>query len=414
MKILVATWGDPTNWSEVTYRLDNNEFKGKTSLGVILKSVNPDITIIVGIDTIGEGKSIEEIKNKAEELLKGKIKEFGLAKFKPIIWILPGVGQFRGKIFEGEMTDFYYLLLKKLANLFLKFLKERKEKEFEVYLDITHGINYMPLLTYKALRDILAILAMTSKVFLKVYNSDPFTREAPLLKVNVVEEVNVKPSPPREISENTKILIPSKYLSSEEKKSIGKTVYKELAINIDDVKAFIGAISNGLPLAVFTFCPDNLEKSIEKAKELFYKFVSVDSKNMLKIMRKVTLCEGFSLLVKAQLIKELLGVINKKEVAFDELKKLNESIFKFDERFKERIGKDLKDIKEKEADIPKEWIVLSKVFGKPCGPVDSRNFIAHSGFERNAVEVKKEGETIMLRYKKELLKTLKDLCLRGL
>jgi len=38
-----------------------------------------------------------------------------------------------------------------------------------------------------------------------------------------------------------------------------------------------------------------------------------------------------------------------------------------------------------------------------------RNFIAHCGFERNCVEVRKENEEVFIRYRKEVLERIKEI-----
>ncbi len=45
--------------------------------------------------------------------------------------------------------------------------------------------------------------------------------------------------------------------------------------------------------------------------------------------------------------------------------------------------------------------------------IDDRNFIAHCGFERNCVEVKKEGDEIYLRYNKNALERIEEILLRN-
>ncbi|HIC87720.1 MAG TPA: CRISPR-associated protein, partial [Aquificae bacterium] len=52
MKILIAPWGNPFAWQEVTYRFGDVEDNSKSSLKIIQQAIQPDKTIIIGLDTL--------------------------------------------------------------------------------------------------------------------------------------------------------------------------------------------------------------------------------------------------------------------------------------------------------------------------------------------------------------------------
>jgi len=58
--------------------------------------------------------------------------------------------------------------------------------------------------------------------------------------------------------------------------------------------------------------------------------------------------------------------------------------------------------------------VYNQILKNPLGEPDKRNFLAHSGFERNVVEVRKDGKILFLRYTGEKIKTIVSLCQSGL
>jgi len=59
-----------------------------------------------------------------------------------------------------------------------------------VYLDISHGINFMPTLTYRALNEILGVLAHTRRISLEIYNSEPVNKGIDGAAIHLVERRN--------------------------------------------------------------------------------------------------------------------------------------------------------------------------------------------------------------------------------
>jgi CRISPR-associated protein Csx1 len=54
MKVVIAPWGNPKKWNEVTYVYNEQREKSKSSLSLIKKIENPDKIIIVCADTLGD------------------------------------------------------------------------------------------------------------------------------------------------------------------------------------------------------------------------------------------------------------------------------------------------------------------------------------------------------------------------
>ncbi|RLI00306.1 hypothetical protein DRO28_00050, partial [Candidatus Bathyarchaeota archaeon] len=70
-----------------------------------------------------------------------------------------------------------------------------------------------------------------------------------------------------------------------------------------------------------------------------------------------------------------------------------------------------KDLKEKEV---RNWQIYNHILEGKIGGINARNFLAHSGFERNSIEIKKEKDKLLLRYHEDKIKTIANLCQRGL
>jgi len=429
LKILIAPWGDPAGWQETTYALDDKKLKSKSSLKLLKQITNPDYSIILASDTLAlEGQNYNEVKRSALEKVEKFLKENNIEDIN--VLILPGVGKFQDRItkkevfFKGNPTNYYYSLLFQLSNFFIKNLNLKEYNAIKVYLDITHGVNYMTVMTYRALQEILSILSMFLKVRLTVYNTDPampfsLSNE---VKINKIENSKIFPIPIRNKAKKKDLV------SFNEKYKEDIFSLRNSEINLEEINAFIGSIFNGLPLAVYTFFPniDLLKNMVEKSYELLEKATSVKNDVLLEVERELDLNEDFKiftmvllvsfLMKKKELIKE-----RKKEISFEELKFLKDNLFKFDNRLKNFLDNEIGYNLEKKispfrenSKLSSEWKQLSDLLGQKQETINARNFLAHGGFEYNAVLVKEENEKILFKYKDEFLKTIKDFCQKGL
>jgi len=417
MRILIAPWGDPSGWREIVYEFNGVEVKSKTSLKILQEVVKPDETIIIGLDTLAEeGRNYQEVKVNAEEKIRREADKFGLVGYE--VLVAPGVGIFPNGVFHGNALDYYYYIIAKIS---LKLL-ENPWDVLHIHLDLTHGINYSTTLTYKAFREIAELFSIFKDVRFKAYNADPFSNVANKLSVNIIEDSLPASTPPIEKIVRRRPLEPIN-LSSEERNRLFESELKIVReVDSSKLSAFIGALYNGLPLALFRFYPqrDKLKEIIFHVLECYERYIDVKKREKLEVIRRVKIGRDFKIYVFAYVIATLLKDLNlisseKREIALEEIENLNNLLFKFDERFKNRIGSDIYAIKEnlKGKEI-EDWKICSEVLERKIGEPNERNFLAHSGLERNVIEVKKEGDRIMLRYREDRIKTITDLCQRGL
>jgi CRISPR type III-B/RAMP module RAMP protein Cmr6 len=168
MKVLIAPWGNPLGWEEVEYGYNGEKQKSKGPLPLIKRVENLDKIIIVSVNTLVNNfiYSLEElyysdVKTLCENLILNLCQnEF---KFEPDKVIVSyGFGEFSKMKFSGNAMDFYYDVFKKLAFCFAKL-----GGKIEVIFDATHGINYITILTYRVLREILEILPSDKNDILK-------------------------------------------------------------------------------------------------------------------------------------------------------------------------------------------------------------------------------------------------------
>ncbi len=425
MKILVAPWGDPAGWRETKYEYDNKTIKSSSSLKILQEVINPDNTIIVASDTLGqEGTTYNEVRKNAENKVKKYAQDFGISNFD--VEILPGVGHFQDRNtrkeahFYGNAQDYYYSFLYR----FIKRFKNLKTPQIEVHLDITHGVNYMPVLVYKGLIELLGNLALYSEIKLVVYNTDPAFPFNLLekTKINVIEKTSILPNPLREKSINNE-LIDTKKLENSKRIQINKNLSKliQKSITYNSISAFLGSIFNGLPLGVFTFFPDltALENFINENYSIFEKNIYVEeTENILNVNRLISLNRNFKVYSFALFHSYFLtDIVNHKtEVSLYDLKKLNNDFFSYDKKLEVLIDKELTDLKDKLSSLEsKTYQVLNTIIhNKAFNEIDQRNFLAHAGLEYNSIEVKKEDEDILIKYRENLLNTVVQFCQTGL
>lgn len=418
MKVLIAPWGNPANWKELWYEFEGKKNKSSTSLKIIQEVIEPERTIIICLDTLArEGEDYKKVKGYVENEIKEYAKEFGLREYD--VLVAPGIGSFPNGIFRGDALDYYYYIIAKISNELLKHLGN----SLEIHVDLTHGINYMTILTYKAIREIAETLSIFGSVHFKAYNADPSQPTvADTLSINIIEDVALTPTPFNERIHQGRPIEPINLTPKERERIFKEELRCVREINHSELSAFIGALYNGLPLALYTFFPDTdkLEKLIENTLSVYESHVEVKNNMRLEITRKVKFSKDFKVYVFTYLIAMLLKHLDiirsrKKDMKIDEIEELKEKLFKFDERLQTRISDDIHtlkiDLKEREV---KTWEIYNKIIGKKVGQPDARNFLAHSGFERNLIKVKKNKEEIWLRYDENQVKTIVKLCQRGL
>ncbi len=443
-RVLVATWGNPFQWEVVKYRVNcqelglekcnNVEMKNVSTLPVLLEALQPDITIILVLDTLvnltlkndiqdGELESYEGVKSDVDKRVNWFIskrviplvenEKTGELLENAEIVVAPGVGEFSNASVEGNVLDFYAFVLKTLA-------ERLPVEDTEVFLDLTHGINFMPVLTYRALKNLLGLLAYLRTARLHVLNSEPFPQgdrdwKAEILKSEVL---NIRS------------------IESEELRP--KPLYSPIP-DKPEWSAFISSVTNGFPLAFATFYPGkkNIEDYINRLYSEFLEAIEatmeVDKagKRKVHVRRKRPLGKDFRTAVKLYYMIRVFGTVfkgypktgSKKEVTLDELFEISSKLFarmprigivvedqlcelkNLQERTITELGKRRKRVPK--SLLGKKGIILGELYqarnqnftssGNPINKdIKIRNFIAHSGFEFNTVSVKLK-DTIRVR-----------------
>lgn len=440
MKILIATWGNPEAWKETNYNYENTSMKSYSSLPLLNQVINPELLVIVGVETLAAADiSPETVSYKdVNNIAANKIMSFCLSKIylksAPEVIICPGAGQFRNSRgntvnFMGNIQDFYYFLFARLMKLLIeKFIEPNlpgRLPEIEIHLDLTHGINYMPTLTYRALKEISSLLELIYNVKFYVYNSEPFINiPDSVLNIHLIEKSEkLTPSIPHDYLEGPHL----KLLTPIDQDNLLKRAISGITEGIMepvDLNVFLSSLIYGLPLALLTWLPDSdkVLQALSKSEELFSHNISIESAcNSIQIKRKLGFTEHYSVLNKIWLLINLLKkkeiLKNETELALSKFRDFKDILFSKFPQICSIISNEWHYIENKiKPKAQSDWQHLCKITDDkgPC-PIDQRNFIAHAGLERNITMARKrdDGE-LLLKYDSNQYNQIKKIASRAL
>lgn len=292
----------------------------------------------------------------------------------------------------------------------LKILEDKKPDK--VYIDITHGMNYMPLLATDAIK--LAIYTYMIEndkegVELRVYNSEPVVRgnEGPY-KIDAIYSEKLT-------TRQAILSIISPFLSRESKNVIKNKVFKEMRESSCDPD-FVFHVVNALSRGIFLYLLLNRERINNCLKVVEGKLQKLDSEKLdIKITFKDSNVVYEDILpIELSYLHALLKVtshIAKGENTLRNIRRLAEKYSTSDsveylilnevsqmEEYVRKIGgvkeptilaeviKRAKEQREKEEEV------------KVC-KVDKRNLFAHGDFEKNVTFLWNCGEEICVDYK---------------
>jgi CRISPR-associated protein Csx1 len=432
--IFIATWGNPFIWSPVEYRYEGRSVENRSSLPLLLECVDPkpDQVLVIVLDTVAKepissyNNLLDHICSLYSDFINERI-GVDLKKSNLSILVAPGVGRFKidGNVFirfDGNLSDFYAYILFRLSKIFLDC-----DDEVVVHLDLSHGINFMPSLTLAAIRELLSALSLTSNVRLKIYNSEPYVnREVTRsLTIHLVEDREITPildiKPLGVKGECMLLKARMKNLNSKK-----QALLKSMRLSreeLNEINAFISSIFNGLPLALYSFYPEDLNEKLNYAVKLWMDMINIIREGgEISVVREFSFSEDFVRCVIINFIATTLKLSRKREVTLDDLDILRRKFFsKWSKKLDIMISFDLRNIKEAVSKYPgmhiavTDWVKLHEIFGEKPGGFDVRNFLAHSGLEQNITEMKIDGSTVKLRYAGDFLKReVINGCLNGL
>jgi len=410
MKFLFASWGYPYNWGYAHYSFKQKRLCSKTTLPILAKTIQPDRIDIFGTDSVLGDHRIAQTYNKIKELetyseliniAKKSFEEY-IANSTVIeenehqhnlkdllnqyevqyeVHILPNVGtyyknqNFGGISFKGHPNDFKISLYWKLY----KVLKEYTDKEsYKFFIDLTHGLNYMPVFVQRVIFRIAELIRLVKPVSITSLNSEPYPigyschdekpyeeclNQCPNLEIFEIEKISLK-----------KILGAKAYSAGESLQDVLNNLKNKAQLSEEDLKTvreslvFLSAVLNGCPAVLYLYFPklNELEKIVEK---IFQKYKSETKinirKNEVEVKRFFSLPEILEPVIEAMILArfmEDLGFSRKNIVSIDDLYEALNKVFKDTIKY-EFIKKDIQRILDRDASQ---------------GPDDKRNTLAHS------------------------------------
>lgn len=437
MKILFEVWGNYKNWRKVNYFFNEKNKESETSLPVLYEDIKPEKVFIILSDTlidnfVSNSKDIEYIDfiDKIKEDVLNFVNNGILQKEN--LLVIPGIGSFEKSEFMGNPNNFFYLLYYEVVKKINELLEESTENnknlnEIEVFLDITHGINYMTVMTYRALKDIFSIISFFYKVKFTVLNSDPVVgSNVNEVNINQIENINLVPQFNFYKFNNTRLLRPFEKIDCSKKIDIGQKINNIEKNNnkiINDCYAFAGSFQNALLPFIYYFYPDivQLGKMLDNIICFFKEYLAIENmgSNKISIIQQINIQPLFQSLLQVFLISNLLikkySIGEKAEI---ELKEFNQliNLYNFSPTLKIRLTKELEKIKNIK-NIENEY----KDYGnfaidnyQETNNIDDRNLYAHCGFAYTITQIKKVNEKVFIKVKDSVLKNIKNIILNNI
>jgi len=457
MKLLFATWGEPSLWREVSYRFEGKEDKNCSTLKLLKEVLHPDRVILLVNDTLVgknrtpnsncrreeknicsldfQGKSYGEVDDFIKGYIRENLKAFGTSAED--IWVLPSVGYFSNAIAIGELSDLRYYLFVEFFKNFEQLLQDEK---LEIYLDITHGQNFLPTITYEVLKSVLEIAAFFVKeIKFTMLNSDPFTYAAKpsFLEIHKVLERKIKPKPYLYYIDKSNFIAPYKGINMREVLKPIQKIKDEIPLKLNEsIPAFLGAVYNALPLVIFyTYLnPWYIECLTDTVIDIYKNHINVSEQNgkivltrSLKLRPEVEVFSVYGMFLKG-LTKQFPSLQEyasyKKDksdvkVPLHAVKEVSFNFLSYNNRNQAILEKEIGDLDRITKKFLKEdsdWIDYKTIEGSKKEEVDNsqeegennltagyeiRNFLAHAGLSKNTLQLKMENGEIYLRYKFE-------------
>jgi len=348
------------------------------------------------------------------------------------IVVLPGSGYYSGYRFENPLENARFTLMRELYD------ELRSYEPDAVILDITHGVNYMPAMTYSTAMTLARVLyaARGSPRYVVTLNSDPVTQQLRCsdIRVNVVDVVDMDKEGVtigdalREIGEfegtSINILVrepattgdrPMKAVSELRK---GDESVRQLS------RKYIGCLGNALDYGMIIYMAASLT---QRGFDEFVKLVSDKVNGVYEAIRQlvnVKYEDGYVVVSRnyaanSDLVLQYVatGVLNHVKGVVEgcrvndgyDLNCLRDAVESL------RIGNLARTIFENEVNnitvryadyITGEPRLLCSVMDEECGEcssVDKRNLIAHAGLEKTVTHVYRWGGRVLVKYAEKCL-----------
>ncbi|MQL54278.1 CRISPR-associated CARF protein Csx1 [Acidianus ambivalens] len=402
MKILFAPIGDPTGYDDVTYSVKGKEYNTNASFLAISQALNIDKVVVYA------GLSLCDTNCNDYNCCRNSVTQKVTQKLGNKFDLLIAPNVFSTRFIQKDRKNTLYFNFIYFNSL--KILEENKPDE--IYIDITHGINYMPLLATDAIRLAVYTYIVENKkngVNLTIYDSEPVIKpnKGPYTIDNIYsEKITVR---------QALLSILSPFLSSESKNVIKnkvfKVIYNSLKANSEDVNTsscnadFIYYIVNALSAGIFLYLI--LKKSdINNCLNIIDNILRKLSFNNFAVQLKFEdgkVIYDENIPIEISYLHSLLRIASHIAQGNNKISEIHEMAenYSTSDSVKYVILNEIDKIKKEKDKIPNSPTLYAKILGIDSPSVcsaDKRNLIAHGGFEQNVTFLWKCGEDICVSY----------------
>lgn len=338
--------------------------------------------------------------------------------------IIHSLGNFMDWEFKANFDVIVLEIFSEIVNRYLQ------NNFSELYIDISSGHNIYVSALIEAARNFL--------IFQRLQNWD--NSQDVKVKISFSDPIISSPKKEFEIHYDYELKLKVFFSSPVEKKDLdsfnlaraisgdNKKFKNEIHQMLENFMIVFSAIKNNTPLVLYSLyfnAPSEVSylilKTIEKIKtSLNSNWLTpplLQKDQYLKLLLSLSFYMGMLKLLKN------VGISNQGEVKIDRVlsdaKKIYEAfnlnlhygLLKHEIRNlkegKDQTGKTLLDL------ASEEWRRLSEFLYGDSKDIVPRNFLAHAGFERNSLEVKKSDNNLLVRYHESSFERIKDILLNS-
>jgi CRISPR-associated protein Csx1 len=333
--------------------------------------------------------------------------------------VIHSIGQYEGINFSANFEEL-------ILEIFIDMVKRYQDKPFsELYLDISSGHNIY-----------VSTLLEAGRLFLTFYKLQNFLTQGKGLNVFITFSDPILPPYERTFKVHEGFPLEVKvFFSYPEKpyeysleqgymKFAGELAKenREIKRDLNDLfsygKFFYSAIKNNIPIVLYTLdyhSEELINKGIQNLIKLVKDSLTQNYQNTPKLNFDL-FRKAFLMLAIYKGITKVLKtyeIAKKEEVSISELREKfveeNKSLYKYFGLVQNRnyLSQEIKNNFDRNKDkFEKEYKLLKEYIGGEGEDFNPRNFLAHCGFERNSIYVRKDGEEILVKYREDRLKEI--------
>lgn len=419
MKILVGILGrDPGSYYEVTWRIQDSTIRAKMPLEALAEHLQVDHVIVFVPDSLGKGETYADVRQSAEGLVRTY-----QPSWHPVV--LPSR---YSSVVLGDPGDFYQAAMLELSRWLAEHLPPpvpdvKKDPPVELFLETSTGLNVFQVFAYRAIQILAGALAFVRDVDVRVYNADPVQKESQEVEIFLTEEHRKfrstlprfhVPSTPRLAGTYRDHPHPGQDPEYQKIRDELKRLWSG-----DEVAAFLNAVYHGIPLGIIHEFHPEPEKILQTLQTLFQYIIAQIRRNEAGVwIRPVSLGpDVVPYALGALLSRELqarwpyfTASLKDSGATYDQLRTLMEHVYRHHPVILNRFLAE-RSIQPERISCLQFPSLLARCMegsGNCDGKIDMRNFFAHAGFERCAVEVLKDPEGhIRFRYAEQHLETIR-------